>query len=98
MILPISKAFQSLKTRLDCISNHYGGSFELPLAQKTSSQKTYFFGEDYNMKATIEEAIAQVKDGGASVLSLEECLNNFDDRLIQCNAYFREMAQKEFQK
>ena len=50
------------------------------------------------MKATIEEAIAQVKDGGASVLSLEECLNNFDDRLIQCNTYFREMAQKEFQK
>jgi hypothetical protein len=35
MILPISKAFQSLKTRLECISNHYGGSFELPLAQTT---------------------------------------------------------------
>ena len=77
MILPISKAFQSLKTRLDCISNHYGGSFELPLAAKTSSQKTYFFGEDYDMKMTVDEA--QSVPGS---LSLEECLNHFDERVV----------------
>lgn len=88
MILPISKAFQSLKTRLDCISNHYGGSFELPLATKTIGQKTYFFGEDYAMKATIEEAAA----AGNSALSLEECLNHFDERLLQCQEYYREKA------
>jgi len=51
MILPISKAFDSLKTRLECISNH--GSFELPLA---THKQFNFFGEDYKMAATAEEA------------------------------------------
>ncbi|CDW77902.1 vac14 family protein [Stylonychia lemnae] len=43
MILPISKSFQSLKTRLECINV---ATFELPLAQ--NQQASDFFGEDYS--------------------------------------------------
>ncbi len=41
MILPISKAFQSLKLRLECISV---AQYELPLLPKTNSKD--LFGED----------------------------------------------------
>lgn len=47
------------------------------MAAKTSSQKTYFFGEDYDMKMTVDEA--QSVPGS---LSLEECLNHFDERVV----------------
>lgn len=92
MILPISKSFQFLKTRLDCISNTYGGSFELPLAVSSKSSG-YLFGEDYLIKGTIQEAQA-VK----GALSLEECLNTFDEKLVQCQEYFRDKHQKEQQR
>ena len=42
MILPISKSFQALKTRLDCISY---APFELPL--ESGDKISRFFGEDY---------------------------------------------------
>ena len=40
MLLPISKAFQSLKTRLECVNV---AAFELPLGGAPKS----FFGDDY---------------------------------------------------
>lgn len=43
------------------------------------------------MSATAEEAA--LVDG----LSLEECLNHFDERLVQCQDYYREKAQREHQ-
>jgi hypothetical protein len=92
MILPISKAFNSLKTRLDCISNTYGGSFELPLAVSTKS-KGFFFGEDYKIAGTIDEA-----KQSPGFISVEECLNYFDERLVQCQEYFREKLIKEQQR
>lgn len=52
MILPISKSFQSLKTRLECISV---ASFELPLGGNQKAKD--FFGEDYNAKDNIEECL-----------------------------------------
>jgi hypothetical protein len=72
MILPISKAFQALKTRLDCISTHHAGSFELPLASYNAknAQTIFFFGEDYIIKQTKQEA----EGCGLPSLSLEECL------------------------
>jgi hypothetical protein len=94
MILPISKAFQSLKTRLDCISNHYGGSFELPLlatGRSTFSLQANFFGEDFKMRQGGASSISGQEESEDS-LSLEECLTSFDERLIQCNEYFREKA------
>jgi len=69
MILPLSKAFQALKTRLDCISTHHAGSFELPLASYNArnAQTIFFFGEDYIMKQTQQEA----EGAGVPALSLE---------------------------
>ncbi len=60
MILPISKAFQALKTRIDCIANHQNASLELPLAvyNQKESKTIFFFGEDYLIKSTIAEAKA----------------------------------------
>lgn len=83
MILPISKAFQALKTRIDCIANHQNTQLELPLAvfNQKSAQTIFFFGEDYLMKATAAEAKAATN---GFALSLEECLECFDDRLLQC--------------
>ena len=71
MILPISKSFQSLKTRLECINF---ATFELPLAPNHKVHR--FFGEDYNMEG--------------SDLTLEECLNCFDERLVLLQEYFRQ--------
>lgn len=45
MILPISKSFQSLKTRLECINV---AGFEMPLGQGQNAK--LFFGEDYDME------------------------------------------------
>ena len=39
------------------------------------------------MTATAEEA------SKTGALSLEQCLNSFDERLIQCNQYFHELEQ-----
>ena len=44
MILPISKSFQSLKTRLECINV---AGFEMPLGQNQNPKS--FFGEDYDL-------------------------------------------------
>ena len=85
MILPISKAFQALKTRIDCIANHQNAGIELPLAvyNQKNAQTIFFFGEDYLMKEKAEEA-KKASVNGKKVLSLEECLNCFDERLLQC--------------
>jgi hypothetical protein len=82
MILPISKAFQALKTRLDCISSTGYSTLEVPLSSYNAknAQTLFFFGEDYLMKQTKEEAQASK----VPALSLEDCLQSFDDSLIQC--------------
>jgi hypothetical protein len=98
MILPISKAFQALKTRIDCIANHQSTNIELPLAvyNQKSAQTIFFFGEDYLMKEKAEEArLATLNNNGKKVLSLEECLNSFDERLLQCQEYTRNKVKHE---
>lgn len=52
MILPISKAFQALKLRLECIT---AAQYEMPLQPKTNVKD--YFGEDPNAqsKITVEE-------------------------------------------
>lgn len=43
------------------------------------------------MKVTREEAQASK----VPALSMEECLQNFDDSLMQCQEYYRMKAQRE---
>jgi len=57
MLLPISKAFQSLKTRLECINV---ATFEMPMG--VNKDPKHFFGDDYDMhksdvKINIEECL-----------------------------------------
>ena len=95
MILPISKAFQALKTRIDCIANHQSGELPLATYNKKNSQTIFFFGEDYLIQERAEDAKQASNVHGKKVLSLEECLNCFDERLLQCQEYGRDKVKKE---
>jgi|LauGreDrversion4_2_1035121.scaffolds.fasta_scaffold127882_1 hypothetical protein len=73
---------------------------DLPLAvfnQKTS-QTIFFFGEDYIMKPTAKEAKEAKESSGTNYcLSLEECLECFDERLLQCQEYTRRKVKQEIE-
>lgn len=94
MILPISKSFQSLKTRLECINV---ASFELPMG--SNQNPSAFFGQDYNMSGS-EVSNSTPKNGkvnGALAigeLKIEECLKCFDEKAKQIQDYFKQREEE----